>query len=72
MNLLLVDSTSSNISINRNLIKDSQQGFARGESCLTNLVPFYKKVSETAVKNKNDILCIDLQKLLTSVLSKTH
>ena len=42
---------------------DSQPGFSKGKSCLTNLLSFYREVFEAADKDKNyDVVYLDFSK----------
>ena len=51
-----------------NLIKDSQHGFTKGKSCLTNLLSFYRNVYETADSNGiYDIIYLDFSKAFDKV-----
>ena len=51
-----------------NLIKDSQHGFRRGRSCLTNLLEFLDKVTRSADSGDNiDIIYLDLAKAFDKV-----
>ena len=50
------------------LINDSQHGFTKGRSCLTNLLSFYRKVYETADNDKDyDIIYLDFSKAFDKV-----
>ena len=50
------------------LIKESQHGFSKGKSCLTNLLSFYSKVYEAADNDENyDILYLDFSKAFDRV-----
>ena len=51
-----------------NLIKDSQHGFRRGRSCLTNLLEFLDKVTRSVDAGNNmDILYLDFAKAFDKV-----
>ncbi len=51
-----------------NLIHDSQHGFMKGKSCLTNLLSFYTRVIEAADRNENyDVLYLDFCKAFDKV-----
>ena len=53
------------------LIHDSQHGFRRGRSCLTNLLYFYDQViNELDVKNPVDIIFLDFEKAFDKVPHK--
>ena len=51
-----------------NLIKDSQHGFRRGRSCLTNLLEFLDKVTRSVDSGDNiDIIYLDFAKAFDKV-----
>ncbi len=50
------------------LIKDSQHGFTKGKSCLTNLLSFYNRVFEAADGDENyDVIYLDFSKAFDKV-----
>ena len=50
------------------LISDSQHGFRKGRSCLTNLLTFLDKVTSCVTGNDVDVVFLDFAKAFDKVL----
>jgi hypothetical protein len=56
-----------------NLIKDSQHGFTKGKSCLTNLLEFFEEITRVIDSgNPVDVIYLDFAKAFDKVPHERH
>jgi len=65
---MIILGTSERHLKNKAVIRHSQHGFAKGKSCLTNLISFYDKVTHVGDEGKAvDVVFLDFRKAFGTV-----